>query len=109
LERTASNSTDIQEDRIYAGALVDTGEVLILRDAAGDEQDRAGAPGPWFAPEASDTEAYAARASMERRDPMEPGTDPSNWAPSVAMVGSDADHNPIRGTPAYRNSVTREP
>jgi len=111
IERTEDGATSVQEDLSGAfggsGLRNTPGERLQLRDASGtvaDEADCSG--GDWFAGSAS-----PAYASMERIDPLTSGNNPANWASNdgVTMVGADAAGGPIRGTPAYPNSVTSGP
>jgi len=107
LERTDDSTvSDIAADRIYTGALENTGEHLLLKDDSGDPIDNVNAGGGWFA--GSTTPHYA---SMERVDPRQPGIS-SNWAtndPSIASNGLDAGENSINGTPRARNSATNSP
>jgi len=50
LERTDDNAVPgITADVVYSGALSNSGEVLVLRDASGVEQDRVSAQGGWIA------------------------------------------------------------
>lgn len=111
IERTDDRATSIQADLFGpfggSGLRNTPGERLQLRDASGTVVDAADCSGgDWFAGDSSPV-----FASMERIDPMAPGSDSDNWASNDGntMVGADAGGNPIRGTPAYRNSVTREP
>ena len=106
LERTNDSTvSDIPADQIYTGALKDDGEVLTLRDAAGNVIDTAnGNGGAWPAGD-KDT-----RSSMERVDPTVPDDD-ANWGTNdgVTRNGLDANGNPLNGTPKASNSVTTVP
>jgi len=95
LERTDDTIvSNISADRIYTGALSNSGEALYLYDPSGKIADTAnGDGGPWPAGSA------AAYASMERADP---GSDSdSSWCTNdgVHRSGSDANGNPINGSP----------
>ncbi|MBC7226680.1 MAG: lamin tail domain-containing protein [Thermoflexales bacterium] len=102
LERTDDNTvSDIPADRIYTGALGDTGEVLTLTNSLGEIMDTTNANGGGW-PGGSTT----GRLSMERIDPTAPDTD-ANWASNNGIIrnGRDASGNPINGTPKCRNSA----
>ncbi|MBI4262652.1 lamin tail domain-containing protein, partial [Candidatus Uhrbacteria bacterium] len=45
--------------------------------------------------------------TMERYDPLAPGSDPENWATWQGFLGNgkNADGDPIKGTPGKRNSI----
>ncbi|HEX6096269.1 MAG TPA: lamin tail domain-containing protein [Thermoanaerobaculia bacterium] len=74
LERSDDGTVPgVKADQIYKGPLVDTGEILELRDAQGRLIDRAGSSGSWFAGSKSP------RASMCRGDPTVPGTSERGW------------------------------
>lgn len=96
LERTDDGTvSDIPADQIYTGALSNSGEILILKDPAGNIIDTAnGDGGPW--PAGNDSP----RASMERLDVFAPDSD-MNWATNNGIYrnGVDAQNNPINGTP----------
>jgi hypothetical protein len=99
LERTDDTTiADIGADRIYTGALRNSGETLWLKDPTGAVVDSANkAGGGW---PAGDT---ASRASMER---LGGGDNPGNWRTFTGYggVGHDAGGNPITGTPRHQNS-----
>lgn len=74
LERTDDDSVPgITADKIYTGAMVDTGEQLVLRDGANTVIDTANQIGSWFAG------TTTGRATMSRTDPHGSGTTASNW------------------------------
>jgi hypothetical protein len=99
LERTDDTTiADIGADRIYTGALRNSGETLWLKDPTGaivDSANKAG--GGWPAGDS------ASRASMER---CGGGDNPGNWRTFTGYggVGHDAGGNPIAGTPRHSNS-----
>ena len=99
LERTDDSTvSDIPADRIYSGALSDSGETLRLLDPSGRMVDSANADGrAWPAGGGS------AKASMERRG----GEDlPGNWTTFAGAGGAhDAAANPIAGTPRAPNAL----
>lgn len=92
LERTDDTSVPgINANQIYTGALNDTGEVLELRDAAGNLIDKVGA-GAWYAGN------NTSKSTMERINPLASGTDPANWNTSTIT------YNGGNGTPKALNS-----
>jgi len=100
LERTDNTTVaDITADKIYTGALKNSGETLWLKDATGAVVDSANiGGGGWPGGNASP------RASMERYG----GADiPGNWGTYTGYggVGHDAQGNPIAGTPRHPNSL----
>ncbi|MCK4961595.1 MAG: lamin tail domain-containing protein, partial [Anaerolineales bacterium] len=100
LERTDNTTVaDITADKIYTGALKNSGETLWLKDATGSVVDSANLGGSgWPGGNASP------RASMERYG----GADiPGNWVTYTGYggVGHDAQGNPIAGTPRHPNSL----
>lgn len=115
LERTDDEVvSDISESPclfcIYSGALNDDGEILELRDVAGNLQDKVGevvdeAITGWYAGEKNPPEPED--ISMERKDPRKAGTDSTNWADNdgVTRNGLDKNEDPINGTPRQKNSV----
>ncbi len=78
------------------------GEDLSLRNAGGVIVDSIPCSSGWFAGGAP------LKATMERVDPLVPGSDLANWASNTDLIttGLDAAGNHIRGTPKFRNSVT---
>jgi hypothetical protein len=91
LERTAGDTLpDIQEDRIYTGALKNDGEKLELRDSQENLIDFVGCSLSWFAGNNETKE------TMERKNPLLSGNDANNWASSTAPAG----------TPKAKNSVS---
>ena len=95
LERSDDTTvSDIPADRIYTGALSNSGESLFLYDPTGKIADSAnGDGGPWPAGQA------ASFAAMERTGDG-PASD-SSWCTNddVHRSGLDASGNPIHGTP----------
>jgi cytosine/adenosine deaminase-related metal-dependent hydrolase len=80
LERTDDSTVPgVVADRIYTGALGNTGEVLELRDDGGALQDLVDA---WYAGDNTTKE------TMQRVDPTLLGTEPANWT-----------NGPVGGTP----------
>jgi hypothetical protein len=105
LERTSDATvSDIAADRVYTGALVDSGMRLDLYDGAGSLIDTANASGgPWPAGDG------ATHASMERRSP---GADtPGNWQTHTgqSQAGHDALGQALRGTARAANSGAPPP
>jgi len=106
LERTDDATiSDIEADLIYVGNLINTGLVLRLIDANGDEVDTANANQEgWAAGSASTVELPY--ATMERVDPA--GADvPGNWHSNDGVIrcGSDANGETLNGTPGAKNSA----
>ena len=99
LERTDDTTiSDIGADRIYTGALRNSGEVLWLKDPTGATVDSANkSGGSWPAGDVT------LHASMER---IGRGDTPGNWRTYAGYggVGHDAGGNPIAGTPRHPNS-----
>jgi len=103
LERTDETTiSDIFANQIYTGALGNTGEHLILKDANGVLIDEVNASSQWFAGNNS------TKTTMERIDPTADGNDLQNWASNneLIMNGIDADSNSLFATPNSRNSVS---
>ena len=103
LERTDDQTIkDLKADQIYTGALENTSEDLQLRDASGNLIDSVPCEtnGGWFAGEKGG--AY----TMERTDAGSPGTTKNNWHTNdgITRNGTDAEGNPINGTPKAENS-----
>jgi len=103
LERTNDETIkDLEADQIYTGALENAGEDLQLRDASDNLIDSVPCEtnGDWFAGEND------GRYTMERTDPGSPGTTKNNWHTNngITRNGTDADDNPINGTPKAENS-----
>ncbi|MCC6934091.1 MAG: lamin tail domain-containing protein [Candidatus Yanofskybacteria bacterium] len=80
---------------------VNAGRDIVLQNADGVVIDSVICGGGWFAGD------LGLKASMERISVASDGGDPTNWATNNGQVtvGVDANGAPIRGTPAYRNSV----
>lgn len=104
LERTDDETiSDIEADVLYKGGLSNDGVVIELRNAAGEVVDRVdltedgwpgGTPGGGEPP----------YASMERVDPL---GDVTEWASNDGWIrnGTDANGDPLNGTPGWENSV----
>ncbi len=92
LERTDDTSVaDVVADRIYTGALGNTGEVLELRDDGGQVIDSVDS---WYAGDSAN------RFTMERIDPTQSGNQASNWATSTSSYPGG------NGTPRAANSAS---
>lgn len=93
LERTDDTTVPPLADRIYTGALDNTGEVLTLTDHTGAVVDVVGQPGQgWFAGNNS------TKATMVRQPLTATGTLPSSWTdgpvggtPTNSIVDRDGD------------------
>ncbi len=104
LERSDDNTvSDIAADQIYTGALGNSGENLQLLDNSSNVIDQVNFSAGWPAGTTA-PDFY----SMERIDPSADGSDAGNWASNdgVTVNGSDADGNPLNGTPEAKNSAT---
>ncbi len=102
LERTDDNTiSDIQADKIYTGALANTGESLRLVDKENNIIDMVDCSQGWPAGDSSE------KISMERIDPWQIGSDPGNWESNNKKIinGKDAQNSPIFGTPKSPNST----
>ncbi|MDP2647822.1 MAG: lamin tail domain-containing protein [Candidatus Yanofskybacteria bacterium] len=96
LERTNDSTiAGIEANQVYTGALLDSGEILELRDEEGNIHDLAGSSEGWPAGD------RATRASMERINASISGSDASNWKTFSGQSGSD-----ILGTPKSPNSAS---
>ena len=113
LERTDDTCvSDIAADLVYgtnhySWALGNSGEHIVLKDAAGQVIDEVNAGSGWFAGVAS-----PAYCSMERANPAASGSELANWRTnnaSIARNGVDSASNPIGGTPKAQNSATNRP
>lgn len=103
LERTDSDVTNLSEDQIYTGGLVNTGEKLELRDTNNVLIDMVDCSSGWFA--GTTTPAYI---SMERISATSTATS-TNWASNnlITRNGLDAEGDKINGTPRAQNSVSK--
>ena len=104
LERTSDTTiSDIPADQIYTGALGNDGEVLELRDPAGQLQDKVD---KWHAGENKTSPPPLIRKTMERISPDISGTEPTNWQTNNGIIrnGLDKNGNMIFGTPKKKNS-----
>ena len=101
LERTNDNTvSDIAADKIYTGALNNSGENLILSYAS-STIDEIPYDSNWYA--GSDFNY----SSMERYDASSDGTSSSNWLANNTVIinGKNAGNENINGTPKARNSA----
>lgn len=102
LERTNDSTiSDISADQIYTGALSDGGEILELRDSAGNLQDKASNAGGWYAGDKT------SRSSMERINSKQSGDSAANWKTNDGATknGRNAENGSINGTPKAKNSA----
>lgn len=102
LERTNDQTvSDIPADKVYTGALDDTGERLQLKDPSGQVIDEVDCSSKWF------SGSKTPRFTMERLHPLLDGSFASSWGTNngVTRNGHDAGSNPINGTPKSQNSV----
>ncbi len=102
MERSDDNTvSDIPADLIYTGSLGNTGEHLILKDSTGAVMDRVNCSQGWFGGDNTN------KISLERISPIVSGSDSANWDSNngVTINGTDADDNPVHGTPGKQNSV----
>ncbi len=102
LERTSDNTiSDISADKIYTGALNNTGENISLIDNKSNTIDQVNCSAGWFAGKNSD------KTSMERIDPYTNGSSSNNWGNNnrSTINGHDASDNTIYGTPRHKNSI----
>jgi hypothetical protein len=93
----------IEADVLYKGTLSNTGVVIELRNAAGEMVDRVDTPETgWPAGTAGGGEPPY--ASMERVDPL---SDVAEWAGNDSRIrnGTDANGDPLNGTPGQENSA----
>lgn len=102
-ERTNDKTiTDAVAYAVYTGALGNTGEHLSLSYASTTlDQTPLGA---WPAGYNSTT----TKKTMERYRSKESGTDANNWSTNLGYIknGTDANGDPIEGTPGAQNSVS---
>jgi hypothetical protein len=110
LERSDDNTIiDVPADQIYTGALGDTGETLVLRDASSNLVDSANSDGGGW-PAGTGGTGMPPRASMERIWPSQVDVD-SNWGSNdgVTRNGQGKNGTPLNGTPKARNSAYLPP
>lgn len=105
LERTSSTTiSDITENKIYTGALVNNGEKLELSKASTtiDQTPEISACSGWCG--GTNSGNYP---TMERVDPDVIGADSTNWGSNNEAIknGKNADNFAIYGTPGKRNSL----
>jgi uncharacterized repeat protein (TIGR01451 family) len=104
LERNDDTTiSDLVADQVYAGSLENDpdAEKLSLRDPSNLQIDAVNLDGGGWPAGNNDT-----KSSMERRDPLAPGSD-GNWANNDGLTrnGSDAHGAPLNGTPKQPNSA----
>lgn len=105
-ERTNDNViADISAHQIYTGSLGNKGEQLNLSYASTTLDQTPDTTGVGWAAGENST---SSKQTMERYSSKEPGADPTNWGTNLIFIsnGTDADGNPIDGTPGERNSVS---
>ncbi|MDD5756167.1 MAG: lamin tail domain-containing protein, partial [bacterium] len=92
---------DIPADKIYRGALSDTGESLVLTDSYDIEIDSVPCSSGWFAG------AKVPNYSMERINPVESGWLAANWGNNNGLTsnGIDANNTALFATPKAQNSI----
>ena len=95
--------SDIKADIIYTGALNNEGGTLELRDKDKVLIDKVNKE-EWFAGK------NKTKQSMERINPLESGTNSSNWASNnmITRNGLDSKKQNINGTPRAENSVSKK-
>ncbi len=110
LERDDKAVNDVAADLVYGGGQIsNSGEQMTLRDATDAVIDTANADGgDW--PAGTSSGGTPTYASMERIDPLAADTD-TNWCTNDGEThnGTDADGNPINGTPKALNSCYEGP
>jgi len=102
MERSDDNTvSDIPADLIYTGSLGNTGEHLVLKDSTGAVIDRVNCSDGWFGGDNTN------KISLERISPVVSGSDSANWDTNNGLTinGTDAEENPVQGTPGEQNSV----
>lgn len=101
--REAFNVTAFQWDE--GQQLNNTGELIMLQDAAGNILDtvRYSAAGPW------PVEANGGGPSVQLCDPASNNSDPANWSPSYAGTGFFINGIEILATPGAPNDCTPPP
>ncbi len=101
LERTDDNTvSDIPADQIYSGNLGNAGECLLLKDSTDQTIDEVDCAQDWF------EGTNSPKMTMERICPDSSGSDSLNWATNdgITQNGTDANGDPIHGTPGTENS-----
>lgn len=102
LERSDDNTIiDIPADKIYSGALSDSGENLVIYDSYTVIIDSAPCSAGWF------SGGKSPNYSMERINPQQGGWLAVNWGNNDGntICGSDANSNSISATPKVANSI----
>lgn len=110
LERSTDDATvsDIAANQTYTGALNNGGEYLKLLDPNAVPIDEVNASASWFfAGENKKVGNVWQRISMERINPSQSGSEPTNWGTNnqTKINGKDAEQNDILGTPQKANSL----
>jgi len=103
LERSSDTTVGgLAADKIYTGALSNSGADLTLLDASSAAVDSAHFAGGW--PAGSASPSYQ---SMERVSPEADGNSTANWKSNDGATrnGTDAKGASLNGTPKARNSV----
>jgi len=99
LERTDDSTVpEIGADKIYTGALNDSGEALKLYDASGNIVDEVGCIGGWFAGIGKPEDK-----TMERKNPQFTGSDANNWQTSLEPEGTPKAKNSVGPTIEFKN------
>ncbi len=102
LERTDDTTiNDLAADKIFSGALSDTGETLVLSDSYEIVIDSVPCSGGWFAG------SKAPNYSMERVNPKESSWLKANWGNNNGFIvnGLDANNAALFATPKAQNSI----
>ena len=102
LERTDDNTiSDLPANKIYTGALENSGEHLVLKDNLNNTIDEIDNSSDWLSGNSTD------KTSMERVDPQKEASSSDNWATNNQIVinGKDSNGGPIYGTPKQKNSA----
>jgi len=95
-------ATSLFSDAVINLSLADAGDSLQLKDSFDNVIDTVnGTGGPWYAGKNNP------KISMERIDACNFNDSPSNWADNNQIIinGTDANNNPILGTPKMLNST----
>ena len=107
LERTDDRAVEDQAaDVIYSGSLSNSGCLIRLVGPDGEPADTANGTGESW-PAGTGADGVPPYGSMERIDRLMPDT-PSNWRTAVPerSCGTDANGEPVCGTPGAENAAT---